>query len=69
MTAKGWIERLEHPGHRRILMTRLTKAGEALLGDCETAVDALETRLLMGLSADDVERLRRSLGAIITASP
>ena len=36
LTAKGWIERLENPGHRRILMTRLTAPGEALLAMCET---------------------------------
>ena len=50
LIAKGWIERAEHPGHRRILMTRLTAAGEALLGECETMVDAMEATLLAGIA-------------------
>ncbi|MEO7786802.1 MAG: MarR family transcriptional regulator [Sphingomicrobium sp.] len=64
---KGWIRRLENPGHRRILMTRLTDAGDALLGDCETAVEAMEAKLLSALSRADLETLRRALRIIVKA--
>ena len=64
---KQWIERLENPGHRRILMTRLTPTGEALLAECENAVDAMETRLLSGLANSDLSALRQALRAIVKA--
>ena len=64
---KGWIERVENPQHRRILMTRLTESGEALLAECETAVDAMEENLLAGHSRSDIDSLRRSLRAIVKA--
>lgn len=64
---KGWIARLENPGHRRILMTRLTGAGEALLAECEKAVDVMETRLLSGFSKGDLDNLRQALRAIVKA--
>jgi DNA-binding MarR family transcriptional regulator len=64
---KGLIERVENPEHRRILMARLTEAGELLLAQCEAAVDALEARLLGGISARDLETLRSALRAIVRA--
>lgn len=67
LIARGWIERGEHPEHRRILMTRLTAAGEALLVECETLVDAMERRLLAAVSKGDLATLRRALRAIATA--
>lgn len=65
LIGRGWIERLENPEHRRILMTRLTKAGERLLTECDTAVDALEARLLAGLSSNDLAALRQGLRGIV----
>ena len=67
LIAKEWIERLENPEHRRILMTRLTPVGETLLTACETAVDAMERTLLAGLDQTDLDTLRRGLRAIVTA--
>lgn len=67
LTAKGWIGRTENPGRRRILMTRLTGPGEALLAACEAVVDAMEARLLSGLPAGDLAVLRRALRAIVKA--
>ena len=64
---KRWIERLENPGHRRILMTRLTETGEALLAECENAVDAMEARLLSGITKSDLSALRQALRAIVKA--
>ncbi len=64
---KGLIERLENPGHRRILMARLTDAGEALLAQSEALVDALEARLLSDVSAEDLDVVRRAMRAIVAA--
>lgn len=65
---KVLIERLESPEHRRILMTRLTSAGTALLIDCERVVDAMEARMLADIAADDLAALRRSLRAVANAN-
>ena len=67
LTAKGWIERLESPEHRRILMTRLTEPGEALLTACEAAVDDMEAKLLSGLSEQDLDTLRKALRHVVMA--
>ncbi|NIJ07300.1 DNA-binding MarR family transcriptional regulator [Sphingomonas vulcanisoli] len=67
LAAKGLIERLENPDHRRIRMTRLTAAGEDLLKACEAAVDGMETVLLSGLSRDALDGLRQALRVIVKA--
>lgn len=67
LTAKGLIARLENPEHRRILMTRLTEAGETLLVACEAAVDVMEARLLSGLSGAQIDTLRQALRLIVKA--
>jgi DNA-binding MarR family transcriptional regulator len=67
LSAKGLIDRLESPEHRRILMTRLTDAGEGLLAACETAVDAMEAGLLADIPAHDLDILRKALRAIVKA--
>lgn len=68
LAAKGLIERLENPEHRRILMTRLTETGEALLAQSEGLVDAMEARMLSGVSATDLATARAVLRAIVKAS-
>ena len=67
LLAKGLIERLENPDHRRILMARLTNSGVALLRQCESAVDVMETELLSALAPGDLDALRRGLRAIVQA--
>ena len=64
---KDLIERLESPGHRRILMARLTEPGEAMLADCDAVVDALESQLLAGIGTRDLGTLRQTLRAIVRA--
>ena len=67
LTQNGWIQRSENPEHRRILMTRLTPAGEALLAASEAQVDALEERLLAAVPAGDLDALRNALRHIVKA--
>ena len=64
LLAKGLIERLESPEHRRILMTRLTGAGDRLLAECESAVDVMESTLLAKISARELDALRKALRTI-----
>lgn len=67
LTGKGWIERVENPERRRILLTRLTAAGEQLLSACETLVEAMERSLLAALSAGEIDKLRQALRAVVKA--
>lgn len=62
---KSLIVRAENPEHRRILNITLTEKGQALLAQCDARADALEERLLQGLSPDQVEILRQALQTII----
>jgi DNA-binding MarR family transcriptional regulator len=48
---KGMIERTPAPDHGRVLHTRLTAEGRALMARCEQAVDAVERQMLEGFSA------------------
>ena len=66
---KGLIDRTESPEHRRILMTRLTEAGAALLRQCDAKVDALEAEVLDGISAEDLAVLRATLRRIGGTTP
>lgn len=58
---KGLIARAENPEHRRILHISLTDTGTALLQRCDSVVDALEARLLDGLSGAEIDGLRSAL--------
>src|SRR3954447_7802014 len=49
---KGLLQRRPDPAHRRILRATVTPAGRALVGRCETAVGAMEDRMLDALDAD-----------------
>lgn len=62
---KGLIIRAENPEHRRILNITLTEAGQALLTRCDEQTDALEARLLQGLSPAQLAALREALQVII----
>jgi DNA-binding MarR family transcriptional regulator len=65
LASNGMIERSENPAHRRILMTRLTEPGKALLAQCEAAVDVMEKKLLAGFSVAELDILRHGLHAIV----
>lgn len=67
---KGLIVRNPHPNHRRVYPATLTAKGQEVLAECDRAVDELESQMLSGLTARQVDALRvavmsavRSLGA------
>ncbi|MDA8296115.1 MAG: MarR family transcriptional regulator [Actinomycetota bacterium] len=62
---RGLIERLADPANRRILRTRLTKAGAALLEACERDVDAFEREMFAGIGEAGEAQLRAALDACI----
>jgi DNA-binding MarR family transcriptional regulator len=67
---KGLIVRNPHPNHRRVYPASLTAKGREVLGECDRAVDELESQMLSDLTARQADALRvgvmsavRSLGA------
>lgn len=60
----GAIRKTPHPVHGRVLMWTLTRRGNALLDRCRRPVQALERRLMAGLSAKAQGTVRRWLSKI-----
>jgi DNA-binding MarR family transcriptional regulator len=62
---RALVARRTDPSHARILKTQLTTAGEALLGQAQGTVSALEEELLVDLSAAERKRLRGALTSVM----
>lgn len=62
---KGLIVRQENPANRRILQIATTPRGIEMLARCEDRVETLEERLLGGIGADELRRLRAVLTRIL----
>jgi DNA-binding MarR family transcriptional regulator len=60
----GAIRKTPHPVHGRVLMWTLTRRGATLLDKCRRHVQALERRLMAGLSARAQATVRRWLSKI-----
>jgi DNA-binding MarR family transcriptional regulator len=57
LEAAGLVERRAHPEHGRVLQAYLTEEGENLRKECAIRVDALEGRMISGLSEDERQTL------------
>jgi DNA-binding MarR family transcriptional regulator len=55
---KGLIVRNPHPNHRRVYPASLTAKGREVLGECDRAVDELESQMLSDLTARQADALR-----------
>ena len=62
----GAIRKTAHPVHGRVLQWTLTRRGAALLASCRRHAQALERRLITGLSAKAQATVRRWLSKIAT---
>jgi DNA-binding MarR family transcriptional regulator len=49
----GLVERHAHPEHGRVLQTYLTEEGDKLRRECMERVDAIEERMVSGLSENE----------------
>ena len=61
------MTRSPHPGHGRILQASLTLDGREALLACHEAADAIEERMLAGLSPHDRQQFEAALRACIDA--
>ena len=64
---RGLVARVAHAESGRALPTRLTDEGTEVLETAQHLVDAVERRMLGGLSAAEAEALARGLEACVTA--
>jgi DNA-binding MarR family transcriptional regulator len=60
----GAIRKTPHPVHGRVLQWTLTRRGEGRLDKCRRHVNALERRLMAGLTAKTQATVRRWLSKI-----
>lgn len=68
LEAARLVERRPHPEHGRVLQAYLTEEGEKLRQECAKRVDAIEERMVAGLSEDErlglLELLRECSAAL-----
>jgi DNA-binding MarR family transcriptional regulator len=60
----GAIQKTPHPVHGRVLQWTVTRRGAALLDKCRRHAQAIERRLVAGLSANGQRTIRRWLAQI-----
>lgn len=65
----GAIRKTPHPVHGRVLQWNLTRRGQTLLGRCRQRVNAVERRLMTGLSATAQATIRRWLSKVAAELP
>jgi DNA-binding MarR family transcriptional regulator len=58
MEANGWVMRESDPIDRRVVLLQPTKAGTALLEQCDVAADRVEQGMLEDMDAGDAQTLR-----------
>ncbi len=63
----GLIRREPHLTHGRILVASLTREGKRLVGACHEGVDAVERRMLQGLSTSERSTLQKLLARCVDA--
>lgn len=65
LDANGLVARHPHPDHGRIVLTRLTDAGSALVTTCRASVDEVQARMLADLDEDETAMLTSLLDRCI----
>ncbi|MFC8181761.1 MarR family winged helix-turn-helix transcriptional regulator [Rhodococcus sp. NPDC057297] len=61
----GYIERRPDPEKKRVLRNYLTTEGTEVLRRCEQEADAMEDRLLAGLSAPQISAMRDAMAVCV----
>lgn len=64
LTRQGWVERNAHPGDRRMVLAKLTTAGESLVNELSVAYKRRLAELIGDLTPLQAERLRQLLTLI-----
>jgi DNA-binding MarR family transcriptional regulator len=65
---KELLEKNKDPLHKRILRISLTEKGQAMLKQCNAAMDEFEVKLLEDFSKEEVDFYRQFVGKILDKS-
>jgi DNA-binding MarR family transcriptional regulator len=65
MVARGWVTRAADPCHGRIVVLQLTRAGAALVRQCEASIERLEAGMMNGIEPANAELLHASLRILL----
>ena len=65
---KGWLERRDDPGNRRVLLVSTTELGRTVLMRCEAAVDEAERNFFSCLQPEELATLRHALSRLRNAA-
>jgi DNA-binding MarR family transcriptional regulator len=67
LEARGWMEKHGRAEDRRLVELRLTDSGKALMEDLYPKFNAIEARVVAGLSKRRTKEMTASLRAIVTS--
>lgn len=67
LETRGWMEKQGRADDRRLVELRLTDSGKALMEDLYPRFNAIEARVVAGLSKKQSKEMTTSLRAIVTA--
>jgi len=67
LVERGWIERVDFPGDRRVVHLKLTVSGRAALGELRNTMVESFAAMLGGLTADECEKLSAGLDVLYAA--
>jgi DNA-binding MarR family transcriptional regulator len=67
LEARGWIEKRGREDDRRLVELYLTPSGKALMEDLYPKFNAIEARVVRGISPRRQKEMTKSLRAIVTA--
>lgn len=67
MEVKGWIERSPDPSHGRIIQIQLTRAGHAILAQCDGKVREVELQMFPNMTAEQRAQIHTALRAAVRA--
>jgi DNA-binding MarR family transcriptional regulator len=62
---KALLEKNIDPNHKRILRISLTEKGQAMLKQCNAAMDEFEVKLLEDFSKEEVDFYRNFIGKVL----
>jgi DNA-binding MarR family transcriptional regulator len=67
LEARGWMEKQGREDDRRLVELRLTESGKALMEELFPRFNAIEAKVISGLSKRRTKEMTTSLRAIVTA--
>ena len=67
LEARGWMEKRGRKDDRRLVELRLTPAGKALMEDLYPKFNAIESRVVRGISPTRQKAMTKSLREIVTS--